>query len=217
MYENSSFTHISILFLLILLAANLLVLDLKIFSPAAVTVSDVSIVNSPTPDPSTLQMNNSISYCPASCLSLISQATQSANIGSPAEMIDTSPKPVNLPAREYYVPLGNGSTDKSYWDDQTATETVIDPANYGRVTEAYFIASLKNPTQNGMAEAQLYNVTDKHPVWGSHVIMNGPLQQTISSGKIVLDSGSKLYRVQLKSSLNYPISLENAKVRIIAQ
>jgi hypothetical protein len=113
--------------------------------------------------------------------------------------------------------LGSGSTDKTDWDNLTATETIIDPGNYGTIKEAYFIVSLKNPTQNGQTDVQLYNVTDKHPVWGSHVVMNGPQSQTINSNSIQLDKGAKLYRVQLKSSLGYSVSVENAKIRIVSE
>ena len=217
MQNNSSFTQTSILILMIIFAINLLILDIKIFSQPAIKISDVATEVTPVVNLSSITSDSANLFCPSSCISLIDKATQSANIGSVPEALETLPQTQPIIEREYYIPLGNGSTDKSSWDNQTATETIVNPGNYGRIKEAYFIASFKNPTQNGIAEAQLYNVTDKHPVWGSHVIMNGPLSQTISSGKIQLDSGNKLYRVQLKSSLNFPISLENAKIRIIAQ
>ncbi|MBI5452044.1 hypothetical protein HY945_01150 [Candidatus Gottesmanbacteria bacterium] len=213
--QDNSPTHLILIGLLMIIAVNLFVLDLKVFTPSSIQLSDVSTVNtSPTPLISPISSNLSNLSCPASCLSAIQQATTSAgptvNLqqGQPLQMASRS-------SREFYIPLGSGSTSKSNWDDLTATETVIDPGNYGNIKEAYFIASLRNPTQNGQAEAQLYNVTDKHPVWGSQVTMNGPSSQTITSGKITLDNGTKLYRVQLKSTLSYQAFLDNAKIRIM--
>lgn len=225
MQENNS-SHLIIIFLLTLITLNLFILDLKVFSPASsIKLSDIStaitiqptLYPSPTFTPGETSANPS---CPNSCLSLIQQATKSSSltIGSPPQEIMPTSQTVRLPvSREFYIPLGNGSTTKSDWEDQTATETIIDPVNYGSIKEAYFIASLRNPTQNGQVEAQLFNVTDKHPAWGSHVIMNGPASQTITSGKITLDNGNKLYRVQLKSTLSCQVFLDNAKIRIITE
>ncbi|MBI4990680.1 hypothetical protein HZB96_01135 [Candidatus Gottesmanbacteria bacterium] len=213
--QDNSPTHLILIGLLMIIAVNLFVLDLKVFTPSSIQLSDVSTVNtSPTPLISPISSNLSNLSCPASCLSAIQQATTSAGLGSNL-LQGRAFQTASGQSRETYIPLGSGSTSKSNWDDLTATETVIDPGNYGNIKEAYFIASLRNPTQNGQAEAQLYNVTDKHPVWGSQVTMNGPSSQTITSGKITLDNGTKLYRVQLKSTLSYQAFLDNAKIRIM--
>lgn len=214
MRDNSS--HIVIIFLLTLITVNLFILDLKVFSPSgAIQLSDITSVITPTPTSSNsyaIQQQNLI--CPNSCLSIIQQATESSRVGATNLTTSNSTPSVQ---REIYVPLGSGVTSKSQWDNITGTETLINPANYGRIKEAYFVASLSNPTQNGAVEAQLYNVTDNHLVWDSHIVMNGPAAKTITSNKITLDSGSKLYRVQLKSTLGFSVSLENAKILIITE
>lgn len=216
--ENNFRSTALVLFMLFLVAVNLLLLDLKIFAPnAGMQISDVATVITPSPPPTQRLANQEEMMCPASCISLISEATSSYRIAIGTLQKDTSAQTATYTTKEYYIPLGSGNTDKSDWYNLVATETVIDPSSYGTIKEAYFIASLRNPTQNGMVEAQLYNVTDKHPVWGSHVIMNGPASQTITSGKMTLDSGNKLYRVQLKSTMNYLVYLDNAKIRIITE
>lgn len=208
MQDNRSI-HLVIVFLVVLSAINLFILDIFVFNKSfTVRVSDVAIVK-PSSIPTTIIDNNSVSSCPQSCLNAISDAAKSSvNIGGTNQ--------TSTP-REYYIPLGSGATNNNIFKDLTSTETVIDPGNYGTIKEAYFIASLSNPTRNGQVEAQLYNVTDNHPVWGSHIIMNGPASQTITSDKIILDNGSKLYRVQLKSSISFDVSLDNAKVRILTK
>ena len=215
--EKSYHSHPLILFLLVFIALNLFIIDLKLFSPStSVKLSDVAVsIPTLTPFP---QSNPDTSICPASCTSLFSDlnakiATLSSSNSKPLEILGNTSKSI----KENFVPLGSGSTDKTDWDNLTATETIIDPGNYGTIKEAYFIVSLKNPTQNGQTDVQLYNVTDKHPVWGSHVVMNGPQSQTINSNSIQLDKGAKLYRVQLKSSLGYSVSVENAKIRIVSE
>lgn len=219
--QDNSYTHLILIFLLTIIAANLFILDIKVFSPnSVIMLSQVSISATPPPTTTNKQESTRDFSCPQSCLSIIERATESSTIsvGSPPQLTtDNRQLTTARVARESYIPLGAGSTDKSSFADLTATETVIDPANYGTVKEAYFIASLKNPTRNGSVEAQLYNVTDKHPVWGSTVTMSSAESQTISSGKITIDTGSKLYRVQLKSTLNYTVSLDNSKIRIISE
>lgn len=208
--QDQNSTHIIIIFLLTLITLNLFILDLKLFAPTSVKVSDVSTIAPTSSVPAPIVTNNAV--CPVSCISLI-DSVKSSSTAVPAAIIKSS----GSTAKEYYVPLGSGTTQKSDWEDITATETLIDPSNYPGIKEVYFVASLRNPTQNGQIEAQLYNVTDKNPVWNSHVIMNGPASQTIQSEKITLPTGTKLYRVQLKSSLQFQAYLDNAKVRIIIQ
>lgn len=209
--QDNSYTHFVIIFLLVTIAANLFILDIAVFSPnSPIRTSQVATVAT-TPIP--IQAG---ATCPDSCVSLIDEATTNVTPVKAGVELNTESFQQSSP-REYYIPLGSGTTNKSEWENLTATETVIDPSLYGNIKEAYFIASLGNPTQNGQVEAQLINVTDKHPVWGSHVILNGPASQTITSSKITLDHGSKLYRVQMKSTLSYTASVDNAKIRIVAQ
>ncbi len=228
MQDNSN-THLIIIFLLFITIINLFILDLKVFNPMSnIQISDISTVNiSPSPDQVTTQnSSNSLSAnsqpitnnlsCPINCLSIIQNATKSSNIGTAnAPKISNQ---VNSPSQshETYIPLGTGTTSKTDWEDITSTDTTLDPSNYVSIKEVYFIASLKNPTQNGSVVAELYNVTDKHPVWNSQVVMNGPVTQTITSPIITLDNGNKLYRVKLKSTLGYQVSLDNAKIKIIS-
>ena len=212
--EDSKYTHLVIVFLLTIIAGNLLFLDLKVFSPdLSVKVSDITSVVSPT-----IQSVPDSSSCPQACISLIDRVNTTNNVAlgttpnsptNPQVIISTS-------THESYIPLGSGSTSKTTWEDLTATETIIDTSNYGKIKEAYFIASLRNPTKNGSVEAQLYNVTDKHPVWYSPITM-GTESQTLSSSKITLDNGNKLYRVQLKSTLGVLVYLDNAKIRIVTE
>lgn len=209
MPEDSQ-SHLIIISLLTLITVNLFLLDLKVFSASSVKLSDISTVATPPPSNPTVNPENS--SCPASCVSLINNVSAPAGSGVPVTRTEAN----NIP-RETYIPLGTGSTQKADWDDIISTETLIDPANYGKSLQVSFIAALRNPTQNGQVMAQLYNVTDGHIVWNSQVTLNGPVSQTLTSGPVTLDPGAKLYRVQLKSTLSYEVFLDNAKIRIVSE
>lgn len=201
-----------IILLFVIILGNLFILDLKIFYPQSPLFLSEAIIN-PTPAPTDLS-------CPTSCVALLNQviSSPSARVGS---LEVTTPSPIasqkTTTTRETYIPLGNGSTQKSDWDDLIATETIINPSAYGTFGQAYLTYSLRNPTQNGQVEARLYNATDKYPIYGSNVIMNGPVSQTINTGSFPLPDGNKLYRVQLRSTLSYPVYLDNAKIRIVTE
>ena len=216
MRNDLPFAHLGILILLLLISLNLLILDIKNFYPGIFSASELNLISRPQtqpPAPSGFQPLSS--SCPAGCLNLISAATASSRFGS-AQSPAPPDKNITLLPKEYIIPLGSGSTSKSDWENLISTETVINPAVYGSILEAYLIISLKNPTKNGQVEARLYNVTDNNVVYGSHVVMNGQTEQTITTQKFALPSASKLYRMQLKSTLGYDASLENSRLKILA-
>lgn len=226
---NSFHSHAAIILFLFFISVNLFILDLKVFTPASMmTLSDVSVTAAPVDQRlsvSEQQVNIPPLSCPAACTDLVKEATagmQNTRIGSPENSVQSGiqvkqPPNGNAVQKEYYIPLGSGNTAKTDWDDLTATETLTNPETYGNIREILFLASLKNPTQNGETKVRLYNVTDKHPVWNSEVAMNGPVSQTITSGNISFDNGTKLYRVQMKNSMGYQVNLENARIRIVAE
>lgn len=218
MKQDLPFAHLGILILLFLIAVNLLILDIKIFYPGNLLLNSVYLENSSITAKAPNPLSDLNLSCPTSCLDLIDQATVKDRMGNPEPSIPSAIQiPVKTTEKEYFIPLGTGATAKNDWENLISTETVINPSVYGNLKEAYFIVSLKNPTRNGAVEVRLYNVTDNNVVYGSHLIMNGPLEQTISSSNFAMPLASKLYRVQLKSTLSFPVSLENSRLKIIAQ
>lgn len=218
--DDHAAVHVIIISLLVLVIINLFVLDLRLFSPAGrVRVAQMQTAI-PTVPPVPTEPAPMIEQdtCGEVCKRLIEESVRNAL----ATLTVPSPRPVvvaQAPAaiREFYIPLGSGSTMKSTWENLTATETRVDTSSYGTISETTFIAALRNPTKNGQVEVQLYNVTDNHPVWGSHMIMSNAVSQTMTSGPIQLDSGNKLYRVQIKSTLSYDAYLDSAKLRIVSR
>lgn len=156
--------------------------------------------------------------CPASCVSQIQEATASVNLALPKTTIVTTPSPTtsltSSSVREFYVPLGSGSNATDDWADVPGVQAYIDSAQYGSIKNVVFEASVSIPTGNQKAYVRLFNVTDKHPVWFSDVFLEGGTGQLLISNYITLDSGNKLYKVQMKTSLKYTANLTQARVHI---
>ena len=118
-------------------------------------------------------------------------------------------------AREYYVPFGSGSGSSSDWQDVAGLQAYIDSANYPNIKSIVFEASLHIPTGNQTASVRLYNATDGHPVWNSEVNFNGNTSSVfLNSQAVLLDSGNKLYKVQMKTQLQYTAILDQSRLHI---
>jgi hypothetical protein len=158
------------------------------------------------------------SSCPESCMA------QFQNIVTPSAQLSITTsvqKPVapsRTPAstvREFFVPFGAGNGSSTDWTDIAGLAATVDTANYSRLKSVVFEATIRIPTGNEIAYARLFNVTDQHPVWFSDVSLEGGTAKLISSSPITLDTGSKTYQVQVKTSLDYPAYLDQARLHII--
>lgn len=118
--------------------------------------------------------------------------------------------------KEYFIPLGRAAvrTEKFTWTD-TGAEAIIDLSNYEGVKEVRFEATLS--VESGEVEALLYNVSDGYAVYGSTLVGKGPQPALHRSGNLVLHSGAKTYRVQMRTSLNYTAEMDNARIRILVK
>lgn len=137
--------------------------------------------------------------CPSACITRINQMAG---------------KTVSAAAKEYYVPLGSGSNTTDDWTDVTGASAYIDTASYGRMKAVTFEATVTVPAGSQKVWVRLYNATDKHPVWFSDVStdLSGPV--LLTSKGIMLDSGNKLYQVQMKTQLKNLTNLVQSRVHI---
>jgi len=143
-------------------------------------------------------------------------ATLTAKVATPSGVTKSvAISPVTPTTKESFIPMGVGSTTKSDWEDVAGSDVYINTTNFPNIKEAYFEVSMHIPTKNGTLYARLYDVTDKHPVWYSDVSTDQDVSTFVSS-KIALDTGNKLYRIQLKTSLQYESLLDTARIKIIS-
>lgn len=201
---------------LIIIIGNLFIIDVALFygKPLQIPLK-IASQNSGDLNQKNQSQNSAAAKkdntCPVSCLTEIKQATAAI---SPQIIKTQSSAPSQSATKEFFVPLGSGSSTANEWADIPGATAYIDSLAYPSIKKAAFEVSLYTPTGNQTAYARLYNVTDKHPVWYSDVSIEGGTPQTKLSNNITLDTGNKLYQVQMKTQLQFRTNLENARVRI---
>lgn len=208
-----------------LLVLNLIYLDILLIqgigSKQTIIQKFESITNQTPVPPSTPAQN----VCPQGCITQINQALASTK---PVVLSPTAtPAPVNNQpplqntagqVKEYYVPFGSGSGSSTDWQDVAGLSASVDSAAYGNIKSVKFEASLHIPTGNETASVRLFNSTDGHPVWNSELNFNGNTNSVLLvSPSVSLDSGSKTYKVQLKTQLQYSAVLDQSRLHITTQ
>lgn len=198
----------------LLLLINVLILDIRIFTKKEEAIVIKSPVKKLETELVTPNIQAETNVCPLTCLEAITEATATS-------LVQTTP--VSIPVstfvapavKEFYIPLGSGSTKSSTWVGLGGVESVIDMANYPNVKSIIFEASMRIPTANGKVYAKLFNVTDQHDVWFSEVSSEGSISSRIESKNINFAPGRKLYRVMMKSTMSYEALLDSARIKIL--
>ncbi len=213
-----SFKNI-LLLLFLLIFLNLLGLDLLIINGWNVKMSEKIITTS-------VASHNSINtnVCSQDCIFKINAVSDMIK-GNKAISLTPSPTPFkqqvntvsnsSTSVKEYYVPFGSGSGSSPDWQDVSGLQASVDSASYGNIKSVVFEASLHVPTSNEIVSVRLYNATDKHPVWNSDITFIGDSSSVfLVSPSINLDSGSKVYKVQMKTQLQSPAILDQSRLHI---
>ncbi len=202
----------TIILLFLVLAVNIVLLDLMVFSSSAPT-EPLSIIAAPTPTP----IVEVTSGCSPACTSLIAQEVSKIT-SLPASYSPTS-TPVTAitpPVKELYVPLGTGTTKSSNWDDLPGAEVLLNRDNYSEIKQVTLEVFMHIPTGNGRIYVKLFNVTDGHDVWFSEVWSEGD-KIAKKTANINLDPGQKLYRLMAKSSMSYEAVVDSARIKIVTK
>lgn len=151
------------------------------------------------------------SSCPFSCVSLITMATVSAR---QTTVVSTPATTTTTAAAEYFVPLGSGSvTAGSDWTNIESAQASFDAGKYGSVKAAYFEVFMR--IDNGTVQARLIDTTTPAVFFSSQLATSNKTSQ-LQSAAITLSSGTKTYKVQMKSDLVTGV-LDQARIRIVTQ
>src|SRR3989344_4294429 len=121
--------------------------------------------------------------CPSACIAKINQMAG---------------KTVSGTAKEYYVPLGSGTNTTDDWTDVAGASAYIDTTSYGKIKKTTFEATISTVGSQKMW-VRLYTGTDNHPVWIADVTPEKAGPVLLPSSPNTLDSGNKLYQVQMKT------------------
>lgn len=151
--------------------------------------------------------------CVSSIYSSIKEATTSSGLN---QLIPQKAESSNA-VKEYYVSFGSGTGTSEDWADVSGLQMYIDSSKYPNIQTVTFEASIQIPTGNQQASVRLFNATDKHPVWYSDVSHDGGETKLLFSKPIKLDTGNKLYSVQMKNSLKFQTNVLSSRVHIVLQ
>lgn len=221
--SSSRIFSVAVIVVLTIIAINVLFLNYSVFlkpktqvapnlpvSPSP-TITRPSLITSPTP-------TNTIATTSADCLACHQElAIEVKRLESLMDQKVASLAATNKSQiKEFYVPLGSGTTTSEAWKDVGSTEITFDTANYPPISETYFETALYIPTKNGTVQARLLNVTDNIAVSGSELSTASDTSTKLSA-KITLPQGKKTYRVQMLSTLKYEAKMDYARLRILVQ
>ncbi|GEM_PF-1538070 len=117
--------------------------------------------------------------------------------------------------KEIFIPIGSASIKNGTYTDLAGLEITIDTDKYPKIESAVFEASINVEGGNGRMYAQLYNATDKHPVWFSELSTSSSASVFSTSKSITLDTGIRTYRVQAKTDItDFSANVNNARIKI---
>ena len=174
------------------------------------------------------------SSCPQSCVDqmnlllnpskavVVSPSVAKGVTGTLTPTIDTSATPTATPTptlapvnvREFFVPLGVGSSTASDWTVITGIGAKIDTADYGNIKAATFEVTVWVPTGNQTVWIRLYNANTFQTVVGSEMTMSGGTPTLLISSPITLVTGDNLYQIQVKTQLGFTVKIDMARIRI---
>lgn len=114
-----------------------------------------------------------------------------------------------------YIPLGSGGGPWANIDWYSAPEYEIslDPSNYPGYTGMVLEVTFRLVEAAGTASVRLYNVTDA-TAQSSQLDTTSTTHSLKTSSSFKLASGTKTYRLQLKSSSNKDIYIQSARIKV---
>ncbi len=199
------------------IAINLFFINVKLFDNIYNGKSAAfTYVVSPTPLP---QVTTPSNLCPNNCLNIIKDATASQKLSPTIALTQTVKiiQPTQRPTvREFFIPLGTGTTSSDGWTDVPGAQAMIDTAQYSAIKSITFEAAVYVPDHNEGVWVRLYNSTDNYAIGGSELyFVDGNSSALLNTGSISLGSGNKLYKVQMKTQLKFPANLTNARIHLL--
>ncbi len=218
-----------LLFLFLIAIANILLLDIWFI----INFRTLSEVKEPEEAASTQSTQNPLSEnksCPQSCLLAIDDATSLLKLTDSVAVTSTvqaglTQKPGNYIrptaswqsaglVKEFFIPLGTGTSTGSDWTDVPGVKAEVDNSKYGKIQKVLFEASIHVPNANEIVEVRLYNESDKYIVGNSELSFPSGTSQNFRIAAISLGQGAKTYKVQMKTQLQYQAVLDQARIHI---
>lgn len=127
-----------------------------------------------------------------------------------------TPVPVsNSSQSTVYIPLGaGGSWTDIDWNSLAEYEASLDPGNYPSYTGMSLEVIFRMNESAGTASVRLYNMTDNSAVSSSQLDTTSNVFSLKSSSSFKLPSGTKTYRLQVKSSQRTQVFIQSARIKV---
>lgn len=166
-------------------------------------VNEVNSLSSPKPFASSDTEVNSLSAQVTELKVRVSALEQS----TPAPAATSSQSVV-------YIPLGSGGVWGSIdWYSTTEYEISLDPANYPGYTGMVLEVTSKLAEAAGTGSVRLYNTTDNSAT-SSQLDFTSTTYTLKTSPSFQLPSGSKTYKLQVKSTSQKDLYIQSARIRV---
>lgn len=172
--------------------------------------------------------------CPQSCVDLMTKTTittasatitptpsfiptpsstqSSSQIATSTPTVTSSPQTSSV--KEFFVPMGQGNSSASDWAVVPGIAVSIDPANYGNISSVTFEATIRIPNGNETVDVRLYNANTYQSIPDSDLTLSSGTPTLLISKPIALTSGNNMYEIQLKTQLQYPAYIDQARLHI---
>lgn len=204
-------------FIVFLALANLLALDLfmlnNFLGKKGRQISQAAATSLPSSALSTGSKD-----CSTGCLAAIKNATSSLELTSRSTKVPAAKNVVIKPevneVKEFFIPLGSGSSASSDWTDLPGVVAEVDSTKYSNVQKVLFEASVHVPNANQIVELRLYNKSDRYVVGNSEFLYPSGTTENFRIAAIQLGQGAKTYQVQMKTQLGQTAILDQARIHI---
>ena len=113
-----------------------------------------------------------------------------------------------------YIPLGSGgSWGSTDWYTTNEYQISLDPANYPKYTGMVLEVTLRMVESVGTASVRLYNTSDNYAI-SSQLDTTSTSFVLVSSSSFKLATGSKTYKLQVKTSEGRDMFIQSARIRV---
>lgn len=189
------------------------------FSAPATPSGSFANVASPLPSPSAgatptssqiASLQNEINTLEQTVATLQNRVATLESSGQTATQTTTTSSKVPV-----YIPLGSGGSASGLdWTTQDSLAITLDPGSYSGYTSMQLEVSLSVYQGNGTAYTRLYNSDDGTGVTNSDVSTTSQSYNWVTSNGFSLPSGSKTYKIQLKTSTGYAAQVQDARIKV---
>lgn len=126
-----------------------------------------------------------------------------------------TPQPQTSSKSTVYIPLGSGGGPWANidWYSMPEYEISLDPGNYPGFTGMVLEVTFRMVEAAGTGSVRLYNMTDSSAT-SNQLDTTSTTFSLKTSSSFKIPSGSKTYRLQVKSSQNKDIFIQSARIKV---